>query len=304
MDLSYCAIGITSAVNTFATSPPKANDEEPYMLPASETKEELRVEHKVEGPSSFPAQRENIEQPNRPTMQVDTGMKPRLTLYPRWLSLAVFVVVVGAFSACYGISVDKGFIVYPDFFLSTSIDGITAANVGSFFLSPAAFLLLLVGFVRYAQFELYQQGTYMNKLSLACLALCALAGHGVSSVQESADLNLHVAAGSIFFIFSSLYLLLILVDDVRHVNYGSKCARRSRVLIALIMIACAIGLIAVAAGGVTDDDKVATTAILEIVALGAFMTLFLVFFVEFKRLRLVVYLKQPATAETKQEPQS
>ena len=236
------------------------------------------------------------------TMELDTGDKPRLTLYPHVLTILCFVMVVVAFSVAYIISVEEGFVTYPQFFLSKAINFAPAANVGSFFLSPTAFLFVLVGFVRYAQFEMYKPGTVLNKIGLAFVVLSSIGGHGVASVQDSAAFDLHVAAAAIFFGFGALYLLLIVVNDLRYPDFGAKWSRRFRIVLAANMVICAIALLVVTVSGGGTDTDIGRAAVLEIVAFVSFIAIWLSFVVDFRELRIVVYLRDTSTsAEIQQE---
>ena len=104
------------------------------------------------------------------------------------------------FAAAYVISFVKGFLWYPYFFLSSSIDNAPASCVGSFGLSLS--LLWAIPFVslaRFNQIEALVPNLLFNKVGLACGVLSSLAGHGVASFQSRHGLPIHLTFAGAFF---------------------------------------------------------------------------------------------------------
>ena len=104
--------------------------------------------------------------------------------------LTVFALTVGlaTFVASYAISIEEGWIYYPWYFLSSSINFSPASNVGAQGLSISLACLPFLMFVRYVQCgELIPANHYvaarLNTISLWSALISAVAGQGVASWQ-------------------------------------------------------------------------------------------------------------------------
>lgn len=115
------------------------------------------------------------------------------------LVLAAMVGVIITFTTAYAISFAKGYLFYPYFFLSSSIDNAPASCVGSFGLSLSLVAIPFVSLARFSQIEVRRPRLFFNKVGLLCGLLSAVAGHGVASFQSSHGLPVHLTFAGTFF---------------------------------------------------------------------------------------------------------
>ena len=118
--------------------------------------------------------------------------------------LIVFALLTGlvTFAWCYKISIDEGFMYYPYYFLSSSINVMPASSIGTFGLTMAIVCLPPVALVRYKMIEDRVVGLKANKFSLFSAAFGSFGAFIVASFQAQSNIHVHLLGAGIFFAFS------------------------------------------------------------------------------------------------------
>jgi len=218
-----------------------------------------------------------------------------LTLFALTVGLATFV-------ASYAISIEEGWIYYPWYFLSSSINFSPASNVGAQGLSLALACLPFLAFVRYVQCaeripENFTLAARLNKISLWSALISAVAGQGVASWQASANVQIHLVFAGVFFSFSLFIALIQVYLDYRcKITGWGKNLRQFNALAALASLGALglTGLIILIKYEVQNFPRsmVFPMAVEELIFVGAVLGVYATFITDFKGMDITLTVRK------------
>ncbi|GMH51297.1 hypothetical protein TL16_g05041 [Triparma laevis f. inornata] len=205
---------------------------------------------------------------------------------------------VATFAYAYQISIEKGWIAYPYYFLSSAINHSPASNVGSFGLSIALFCIPLLAFVRYVQLEEKIDESsrvlkILNKISVWSALISAVGGHGVAAWQASANVQIHLFFAGVFFAFTLFICVIQVVLDfkVGIVGLGARLRQLNAVLALGSLGTMAIqGLIILIKYDIGNVPRswIFPMSVLELIFVGSSLGVYATFFPEFKGLNITL----------------
>mmetsp|Transcript_3531 Transcript_3531/g.7153 ORF Transcript_3531/g.7153 Transcript_3531/m.7153 type:complete len:255 (-) Transcript_3531:84-848(-) len=160
-----------------------------------------------------------------------------LTVNPRNLIFFALVVAVATFSWCYEMSLRKGWMAYPEIFLSSSINHMPASSIGAFGLILAIACMPPTMFVRFKQVENIVPGLLINKISLYSSWIACFGGFTVACFQARSNIHVHLAGAGVFFAFSLFVVLSqVYLDYTTRESIPQGLGTKLRAGIALVSV--------------------------------------------------------------------
>ena len=205
---------------------------------------------------------------------------------------------IATFAYAYQISIDKGWIVYPYYFLSSAINHSPASNVGSFGLSIALFLIPPLAFVRHVQLAEKIEDDQrvlkiLNKVSLWSALISAIGGHGVAAWQASANVQIHLFFAGVFFAFTLFIAVIQVVLDYKCkvTSLGARLRQINAVLALGSLGTMAIqGLLVLIKYDIRNVPRswIFPMSMFELIFVGASLGVYATFFPDFKGLNITI----------------